>query len=148
MTPNFTVDIDPSFSTSNISDIISATDAWTRATDGKATFGVKISDEALTGDEFGHIKIVNTIPPPGESGWCGWCPGKKSAKIEVKDTQDHFFSVVVHELGHSLNLNHDNSDAITIMHPWLQGDDHYIHCLDVQQFNLQWGFEAQTDCEE
>lgn len=152
----FIVLIDNSFSQEHKEIIINSFDQWKQVLGERITYKMILEKHQNLTDaqEDGKIKFINEIPPKGTSGYCWWEQTSNdgistSAVIHVSNSlgpNDIFSAVALHEIGHSLNLDHYEGKHSSVMYPGARSaKDYYITCLDKANVCEMW--KCNVNCE-
>ena len=111
-----------------------------------------MSKESIEPNNYENIfKLLVKEPGTGLLGWTSWYSEKNSALILIKPGMDSktFKTVLLHELGHALDLHfgndiHYTGDKKSIMHPAI-GNTDKLECPELLAFCDK--YKCQVDCE-
>ena len=145
--PIYRIQIDPHFSEDQVARIYGAVEVWQEVLQEvivlqPISFPVQSEEE-----EYGWIKIYpNDIPDcPGCQAFTNWSytdARTESAIIRMRPdfTGDYFSTLILHELGHALGLNHSDPETHSIMYHDPKHAE--ITCFDRKNVCAMWGCDS------
>lgn len=97
------------------------------------------------------IKIFVKNPGPGLAGWTTWSVGNRSAYMLIGPgvDRDYFRKVMLHELGHALDLHFDNGDIhykgpnASVMYPGIGDASQHLCCPELTSFCKNYGCKIE-----
>lgn len=109
--------INSHMSDENIEAAILAAAAW-NATMGAPVFTPIVTDRPVDRSVCGSVFVSTSDLPKDYVGYAWWDSCSAQVKFEPDQDREDAINVMIHELGHSLNLNHEE-DELSIMHDTL-----------------------------